>query len=77
MLQIIYLISRSISSDKKQSLKLWKNLKPKLSVYLKYALAGISWRTLQVCDLMFNSRQTRINYAIKSNITKLWAIKKQ
>lgn len=35
MLQIIYLNSRSISSDKKQSLKWLKNLKTKLSVYLK------------------------------------------
>lgn len=77
MLQIIYLNSRSISSDKNQSLKWLKNLKPKLSVYLKKALAGISWRTLQVCDLVFNSKQTRINYTIKLNISKLWAIRKQ
>lgn len=54
-----------------------KDFKNKTFSLLKNALAGISWRTLQVCDLVFNSRQTRINYTIKLNISKLWAIRKQ
>lgn len=76
MLQVIYFISQSISNDKTWSLKWQKNFKTKILFYLENALAEISWHALQVCELVFKTK-TRINYAIKLNISKLQAIKKQ
>lgn len=57
MLEVIYFISRSVSNDRTQGLKSEKNFKTKILVYFKNALAEISWHILQVCELVFNSRQ--------------------
>lgn len=57
MLQVIYFILRSKGNDKTQSLKWEKNFKNKILVYLKNALAEISWHALQAYELVFNSRQ--------------------
>lgn len=54
MIQIIYLISISNSSDKKQSLKWLKILKTKLSVYLKMHLLespGAHYKSVIWCSI--------------------------